>query len=54
MPDGTLNERIDLILSREQPDAVRAEVVGSRPFERTPISRLWPSDHAGVVARVQF
>jgi endonuclease/exonuclease/phosphatase family metal-dependent hydrolase len=49
-----LIERIDLILSREEPTAVRAEVVGARLFERTPISRLWPSDHAGVVGRLQF
>jgi endonuclease/exonuclease/phosphatase family metal-dependent hydrolase len=48
------NERIDLILSREAPDSVRAEVLGTRQFERTPLSRLWPSDHAGVVGRLQF
>lgn len=49
-----LSERIDVIVSRERPVSARDEVVGSRQIERTPITRLWPSDHAGVVARLQF
>lgn len=53
-PQSAAIERIDLILSRGAPRSARAELVGSRPIERTPISRLWPSDHAGVVARLQF
>ena len=51
---SALNERIDLLLSRERPVAARAELVGSRPFERTLLQRLWPSDHAGVVSWLQF
>jgi hypothetical protein len=54
-----LNERIDLILVRNRPGAapksvigsVFAIVVGDELQDRTP-SGLWPSDHAGVVARM--
>jgi endonuclease/exonuclease/phosphatase family metal-dependent hydrolase len=49
-----LNQRIDVIVSRERPASASDEVVGSRPGERTLINHLWPSDHAGVVARLQF
>jgi hypothetical protein len=48
-----LNERIDLVFSRERPASARTDLVGSRPFERT-LTGLWPSDHAGVVGRLQF
>jgi endonuclease/exonuclease/phosphatase family metal-dependent hydrolase len=54
-----LHERIDLILVRNRPGAapksaigsVFAIVVGDELQDRTP-SGLWPSDHAGVVARM--
>ncbi len=50
---STAVERIDLIWSRERPASVRAELVGSRPFEKT-LGGLWPSDHAGVVGHLTF
>lgn len=49
-----LDQRIDVIVSRGRPASARDEVVGSRQIERTLIHHLWPSDHAGVVARLQF
>lgn len=50
-----LNERIDLILFKEKKDwkAIKAELVGEAQRDRTP-TRLWPSDHAGVVATLQL
>ena len=45
-----LDERLDLVLSRNLPTAaVLADVIGDDPSER--VGGLWPSDHAGVVAR---
>jgi hypothetical protein len=45
-----LDERIDLVLIRNlRGDAVFADVIGESPSERS--GGLWPSDHAGVVAR---
>jgi len=60
-PVPNLVERIDLILVRNYgPPAgqnligpVQAEVIGDNPKDRTP-SGLWPSDHAGVVARLHM
>lgn len=54
-----LDERIDLIWVRKAPDhyggpvvrGVRADVIGEEPKDKT-ISGLWPSDHAGVSARM--
>jgi hypothetical protein len=48
-----LRSRIDLILIRDGVRAKDAEVIGVDPALRTP-SGLWPSDHAGVVARVMI
>jgi len=60
-----LDERIDLIWARQAPDyygprflrAVRAKVIGEELRDKTPSSisapnGLWPSDHAGVSARM--
>jgi len=45
-----LDERLDLVLSRNMAgDPVFADVIGDDPSERS--GGLWPSDHAGVVAR---
>jgi endonuclease/exonuclease/phosphatase family metal-dependent hydrolase len=59
-PASTLDERIDLVLHRagagkhaEGFRARRAEVVGDEPADRLVPSGLWPSDHAGVVARLR-
>lgn len=49
-----LSERIDLIWSREPPAAARVDRVGADQTSRTLFTHLWPSDHAGVVARLQF
>lgn len=67
LPDGyftdpQLTTRIDLVLTRygfgASPNAgivggVHADIVGETPADRT-ASGLWPSDHAGVVARLEM
>jgi endonuclease/exonuclease/phosphatase family metal-dependent hydrolase len=50
-PTNPLTERIDLVLLGEGVKAPRVDIVGDDPAEMT-ASGLWPSDHAGVVARV--
>jgi len=52
-PADPLTSRIDLVLHGTDVKAARARVVGSDPDDRT-ASGLWPSDHAGVVARLVF
>jgi endonuclease/exonuclease/phosphatase family metal-dependent hydrolase len=47
-----LDKRIDFVLTRGL-TAVKAEVVGEEEEDRT-ASGLWPSDHAGVVARLRL
>lgn len=52
-PDSTLGTRIDLILSRGSArSSGDAEVIGATQFQATP--PLWPSDHAGVVAKIRL
>jgi hypothetical protein len=50
--------RIDLVLARsmppEQVSVSRAEVTGDELSDRDPASRLWPSDHAGVIVQLQI
>jgi hypothetical protein len=50
--------RIDLVLARSAtPGQIvvnRAEVTGDELSDRDPISKLWPSDHAGVVVELQI
>ncbi|OGO79348.1 MAG: endonuclease [Clostridiales bacterium GWB2_37_7] len=50
-----LNYRIDLILIKEleQWDVIKVDVVGEAQSDRTN-TRLWPSDHAGVVAKLNI
>jgi hypothetical protein len=48
-----LYERIDVIFSSKFPKRVKAYVVGDDEEARRFLG-LWPSDHAGVVARMQF
>ena len=50
---GDLYERIDVIFSDEIPNRVNANVLGNDAADQTP-SGLWPSDHAGVAARMKF
>jgi endonuclease/exonuclease/phosphatase family metal-dependent hydrolase len=52
-PLDPLTSRIDLVLHSDDIKAPRAHVVGEEAGDRTP-SGLWPSDHAGVVARLVF
>jgi len=52
-PESILSERIDMIFTSEEPERVRANVVGNDEDDRLP-SGLWPSDHAGVVARMEL
>jgi endonuclease/exonuclease/phosphatase family metal-dependent hydrolase len=48
-----LDQRIDVVFSRTAPDRALARVFGDRPIDRTR-SGLWPSDHAGLAARLLF
>lgn len=50
-PDNPLTSRIDLVLHSPDVKAARAQIVGDDPADMT-ASGLWPSDHAGVVARL--
>jgi endonuclease/exonuclease/phosphatase family metal-dependent hydrolase len=52
-PESELYERIDVIFSSKFPRKVKAYVVGDEPADKTSTG-LWPSDHAGVVARMKF
>jgi endonuclease/exonuclease/phosphatase family metal-dependent hydrolase len=49
IPD--LTQRIDFVLFRGDLSALDADVLGDELQDRTP-SGLWPSDHAGVAARL--
>lgn len=52
-----LNQRIDLVLSREMPRKVKdVRLLGEVAADRTkpPGRGLWPSDHASVAARIQY
>jgi hypothetical protein len=46
-----LYQRIDLILTLGNIEGQRIVLFGADPSTRTP-DGLWPSDHAGVAARV--
>ena len=51
-----LDERIDLVLMDTGPlvpEKVKSKVVGEETGDKTP-SGLWPSDHAGVGAKITF
>jgi hypothetical protein len=50
-PTATLDKRIDLVVIDERIKAKRAYIVGEEISDLT-ASGLWPSDHAGVVARL--
>ena len=51
-----LYERIDMIFSWDEPARVTARLVGDKVSDKTfpPGLGLWPSDHAGVWASLQF
>jgi endonuclease/exonuclease/phosphatase family metal-dependent hydrolase len=48
-----LNRRIDLILTRGAITPISAKLVGAEPSVRT-ASGVWPTDHAGVLAKLRF
>ena len=50
---GDLRERIDYVFVRDA-EVQECRLVGDRDEDRTTPGRLWPSDHAGVVARLGF
>ncbi len=52
-PVSVLHERVDLMLVRGAVSPHRIQQVGATPDTRTP-SGLWPSDHAGLVARFKM
>ena len=53
-PESILYERVDMIFCSELPiNNVKANLVGDDEAYKTP-SGLWPSDHAGVVAQMEF
>jgi endonuclease/exonuclease/phosphatase family metal-dependent hydrolase len=52
-PESQLVKRVDVIFSSVEPEEVAARRTGANQDDRTP-SGLWPSDHAGVVARLRF
>jgi len=55
-PESMMFERIDYIFTNFGdlvPDKIKAEVLGKDPADKTP-SGLWPSDHAGVAAKLSF
>jgi endonuclease/exonuclease/phosphatase family metal-dependent hydrolase len=50
-----LNERIDMIFARDLPLAVNdVDLVGDRAKDKTSDPALWPSDHASLMAEIQF
>ena len=51
-PQSELTTRIDLILHRGNVQTLSTATVGNEPGDR--IEGLWPSDHAGVVARLRI
>ncbi len=52
--ESILSDRRDVTFSREMPyGMVKVNLTGNEETDKTP-SGLWPSDHAGVVTRMQF
>ncbi|MGE0826159.1 MAG: endonuclease/exonuclease/phosphatase family protein [Candidatus Binatia bacterium] len=47
-----LYERIDLIFTDFLPRKVKARLLGTKVSDKTRPNRLWPSDHAAVVAEI--
>jgi hypothetical protein len=52
--DSVLNDRVDVTFTSGTPvGLVKVNLVGNDEADKTP-SGLWPSDHAGVVTRMEF
>ena len=52
-PESMLFKRVDVVFTSGVPARVKANVVGVDQDDKT-LQGLWPSDHAGVVAELQF
>jgi len=52
-PDSSLTRRIDLVLLHGSVKAQAADVIGDAQDDRTS-SGLWPSDHAGLTAKLKL
>jgi hypothetical protein len=52
-PNAVFDHTVDHVLTKPGLETKRAYVTGDDPDERTP-SGLWPSDHGGVVSRLQL
>jgi hypothetical protein len=52
-PESALSRRTDLVLFRGDVKVQAVKITGNTPKERTP-SGLWPSDHAGLVAKLKL
>lgn len=55
-PVSKLDDRIDVVFAdfgELVPEKIKAEVLGDEPADKTPTG-LWPSDHAGVAAKLSF
>lgn len=50
--ESALDTRIDWVMARDVGRVARAELLGASPEDRESLG-LWPSDHAGVVARLE-
>lgn len=50
---SSLNQRIDLIFFRGSINTIHTSLIGDQQTDRTP-SGLWPSDHAGVTAKLKL
>jgi endonuclease/exonuclease/phosphatase family metal-dependent hydrolase len=50
----TLSERIDHVLTRGPWQVTNVTVVGATAADKTAVTNLWPSDHAGVVAKLNL
>jgi len=56
--EPSFERRIDYVLARglgpQQLEQSQGEVTGDELADRDPATRLWPSDHAGVVVRLEI
>ena len=51
---SNLRRRIDFIFSRRPIKGGTIRLVGAKQADKTPPIRLWPSDHAGIVAELRY
>lgn len=54
LDENRLRSRIDYVMTGDGVRAVTTEVIGDEEADRTEPTGFWPSDHAGVVAKVRF